>query len=238
MPTTSCAALRTRCCRRSQRADHRRRPCRVTLRAGTGRSRLLRPPPLRVVHGVADDPARNRRAAEPRLDERSGTAASRSTFARPSVAPSRCGETTACVMMPTSAPSTWRDAPVASAPPDSRTTLASRSRVASRSRSSAARAGNVGLAKSTDQPRPHSNGDTPGSYSTPPMMNPPSIRNRSSASIPITRIPDGAPASISASHSSRHRARSTHSSNPSSAVYPSRVTKTGMPAISRSSRNV
>ena len=72
MPTTRCAA----CARGAAGArsaltiaDVR---CPVTLRAGTGRSRLLRPPPLRVVHGVADDPARNRRAAEPRLDERVG----------------------------------------------------------------------------------------------------------------------------------------------------------------------
>ena len=134
------------------------------------------------------------------------------TFASPSVRPSRNGETTACVTKPTSSPPEKSFDPLAPSPPASSATLVNRSEVPSRSRSRPARPRRRCLSKETAHPRPHSNGETLGSYSTPPMMKPPSIRKRSSAVMPITAMPSGAPASITASHRSSARPSSTHSS--------------------------
>src|SRR5438445_442252 len=143
---------------------------------------------LLVVDGVLHDLARDGGAVDPRLDQRAGL------------------------------PEIGADLREAESPPEASTTLVSRSVVSSSARRSASRPGNSPLSSSTDQPRPHSYGETVGSYSIPPMMKPPSIRNRSSAAIPITFIPCGSSASTSSSHSSSARARSTQSSYPSSAV--------------------
>ena len=74
-------------------------------------------------------------------DGRAGLSEVLSIFARPSVLPPRCGDSTAWVTSPTSRPSIESGAPLAASPPPSSTTLVSRNVVASRSRTQPSRPG-------------------------------------------------------------------------------------------------